>query len=1210
MTNKGWQFWIDRGGTFTDIIGAAPDGAIEVRKLLSDNPERYRDAAVAGIDEILVASHGGHDYAGTKIDAIKMGTTVATNALLERRGNPVILIVTRGFGDALRIGYQNRPDIFARQIVLPEPLYSEVVEVPERVIANGTIQEPIVTKKLEEKLRIFHADGYRACAICFMHAYLRADHELIVGELARTIGFDQVSMSHEVSALQKYVSRGDTTVADAYLSPVLRHYIEGLKENLDNKDLIPSQLMFMQSNGGLVDEHMFRGKDSILSGPAGGVVGMVAASRDAGGDRLIGFDMGGTSTDVSLFAGEFEHVTDSEIAGVRIRSPMIRVHTIAAGGGSILKFDAGRFQVGPESAGANPGPASYRNGGPLTVTDANIMLGRVLPDFFPKIFGPDSDQPLDRNEVVRQFEKMLKRLDHSVNTSMRPETIAQGFVSVAVESMANAIKRVSIQRGHDPGEFTLCCFGGAGGQHACRVADQLGIKSILIHPLAGVLSAYGIGMARLRTYRQKTIEAPLDASHFYSLRQTIEQLSIQCRDSLVGQGAPIESCDLRTTLNIKVAGSDTALPIAWDEIPAINKAFEDAHQQRYGFRFTGKQLHIESLRVEATGGAGRDIAAQKFVSIHSNPPAPIKQTKLFVDGNWHDAPVYKRSALDGEFRIAGPAIVIDDTVTIVVDPGWNLSVDPSGQIAMTAEVSAKRAVVKGLQAGTTADPVMMEIFNSHFMNVAEQMGAVLENTAHSVNIKERLDFSCALFDREGNLVANAPHIPVHLGAMGDTVRAVLAEPEHRVKPGNVYLLNSPYNGGSHLPDITVVTPVFDAKNQDLLFLVACRAHHADVGGISPGSMPPHSRTIHEEGVLFENFELVTGNHFHRQTLVDRLTHGPHPARNPEQNIADLRAQIAANEQGARALGKMVDHFGLDTVLDYMKHIQHNAEESVRSAIDNLESGEFICELDGGERVQVKISINHDRREALIDFSGTSRQSDSNLNAPIAVTRAAVLFVFRTLIDANIPLNEGCLQPLKLYIPKGSLLNPEYPAAVVAGNVETSQCVTNALYGALKVMASSQSTMNNLTFGNDRYQYYETICGGSGAGPNFDGTDAVHTQMTNSRMTDPEVLEARYPILVQEFSIRKGSGGAGRFRGGDGVIRRIEFLESMQAAILSNNRVVSPFGMDGGDPGKPGANFVIRKSGDHEHLAGVDELVAEAGDILVIETPGGGGYGAA
>ena len=871
MKNRGWQFWIDRGGTFTDVIGQAPDGSIRVRKLLSDNPERYADAAVAGIDEILMTFGEDREPGAPEIDAIKMGTTVATNALLERRGKPVILIVTQGLGDALRIGYQNRPEIFARHIVLPEPLYSVVVEVAERVDASGTIESPIVTESLREQLRIFHTQGYRACAICFMHSYLRPDHELIAGDIARKTGFDQISMSHEVSALQKFVSRGDTAVADAYLSPVLRSSIESLKQNLESEDLMPSQLMFMQSNGGLADEHAFRGKDSILSGPAGGVVGMVAASGAAGGDRLIGFDMGGTSTDVSLFAGEYEYATDSEIAGVRIRSPMIRIHTIAAGGGSILKFEAGRFQVGPESAGANPGPASYRKGGPLTVTDANVMLGRVLPDFFPRIFGPDSDQPLDRNEVVRRFADMSKRFDPSGRQCMRPETIAQGFISVAVESMANAIKRVSIQRGHDPGDFALSCFGGAGGQHACRVADQLGIKKILIHPLAGVLSAYGIGMALLRTYRQKTIEAPLDSNHLESVRQTIEQLSGQCRDSLASQGIPVESCKLRTTLNIKVAGSDTSLPVAWDEIPVITRHFQDAHRKRYGFRFKGKQLYIESLRVDATSDIGGQNKAHTPVSIHSNIAEPIEHAKLFIDGHWRDAPVYERAALNDGFRTVGPVLVIDDTVTIVVDPGWSLCVDQFGQIALTPESSAKKSAVNGLQAGAPADPVMMEIFNSHFTNVAEQMGAILENTAHSVNIKERLDFSCALFDGAGNLVANAPHIPVHLGAMGDTVRAVLAESKYRVTPGNVYLLNSPYNGGSHLPDMTVVTPVFDATKKTLLFLVACRAHHADVGGISPGSMPPHSRTIHDEGVLFENFELVTGDRFHRQALLNRLS---------------------------------------------------------------------------------------------------------------------------------------------------------------------------------------------------------------------------------------------------------------------------------------------------------------------------------------------------
>lgn len=1209
MKNKGWQFCIDRGGTFTDIIGEAPDGTIVVRKLLSDNTDRYADAAVAGIDEILKKFDASRQPGSRSIDAIKMGTTVATNALLERRGEPVVLIITKGFGDALRIGYQNRPEIFARHIVLPEPLYDEVVEVQERVDVNGKIVLPIDTLELEDSLQRLYRKGYRSCAICFLHAYRFVEHERIAGEIARSIGFVQVSMSHEVSPLRKLISRGDTAVADAYLSPVLKRYIEGLEQNLKTENLRPDRLMFMQSNGGLVNKHAFRGKDSILSGPAGGVVGMVAASGGAGRTKLIGFDMGGTSTDVSLFSGDFEYVTDNEIAGVRIRSPMIRIHTIAAGGGSILKFDSGRFQVGPESAGADPGPASYRKDGPLTVTDANVMLGRVLPKCFPRIFGPDGDDLLDRNEVVRRFSALAGDIGRATGRQMRAEDVAEGFILVAANNMANAIKRVSVRRGYDPGEFTLCCFGGAGGQHACRVADQLGIRKILIHPLAGVLSAYGIGMAPLSAYRQQTIEAGFDRAAVENLEPIVERLSGRCRASLGEQGVPTESCRLRTICNIKVTGADTTLPILLDTPAAMLEAFRNAHRLRYGFNLEGAALQIESLRVEATGDVPGNATREQSVAFDSGSTDAPAQARLFCNGRWHRAPIHRRTDLHAGTRISGPAIIVEDTATTVLDPGWQLDTDETSHLVMTRH---EPVLIDSPPSETTvpaSDPVRMEIFSSHFMNIAEEMGAVLENTAHSVNIKERLDFSCALFDRSGNLIASAPHIPVHLGAMGDTVRAVLSEPANRIRPGDVYMLNSPYHGGSHLPDITVVTPVFDSNEKHIVFLVACRAHHADIGGISPGSMPPRSQTIHDEGVLFDCFKLVTDDQFSEKELIARLTEGPHPARNPGQNVADLRAQAAANEHGVRALRAMTDHFGLENVLAYMDYIQANAEESVRSVVDSLDDGEFVTEMDGGEVVRVRLTIDRNRREALIDFSGTSPQSPSNLNAPLSVTRAAVLYVFRTLITANIPLNAGCMKPLKLIVPKGCLLNPEYPAAVVAGNVETSQCITNTLYGALKVMAASPGTMNNLTFGNDRFQYYETICGGSGAGPGFDGTDAVHTHMTNSRMTDPEVLEARYPIFIREFSVRRNSGGEGLFHGGCGVVRRIEFREPMEAAILSNNRRTSPVGMDGGGPGRPGSNFVIRHTGEIQKLGGVDEITVEAGDVLVIETPGGGGYGA-
>jgi len=1213
MANRGWQFWIDRGGTFTDVIGQAPDGTLTVRKLLSEDPGRYDDAAVAGMSEILADNNNHKNSGPRKIDAIRMGTTVATNALLERQGEPTVLAISEGFGDALRIGYQNRPDIFALEIVLPEQLYDTVVEVPGRVDATGKILTPFQAGYFEQQLRPLYDKGYRSVAICFMHAYCYAEHERIAGDIARELGFRQISLSHEVSPLRKLISRGDTTVADAYLSPVLLRYIERLKKALHAADLSPDQLLFMQSNGGLVDEKCFRGKDSILSGPAGGVVGMVGASRQEAGDRLIGFDMGGTSTDVSLFSQDFEFVTHTEIAGVRMRSPMIRIHTIAAGGGSILKFESGRFQVGPESAGADPGPAGYRRGGPLTITDANVMLGKILPDSFPMVFGPGSNEPLDRHRVVHAFTTLAEQINAATGQNMSPEAVAEGFIRVAVDNMANAIKRVSIQRGYDPREFTLCCFGGAGGQHACRIADQLGIRSILIHPLAGVLSAYGMGIAPLRTYRQYNVDAAFASDTLRKLHATIEDLSHQCRKTLLLQNVPSEAIRLRTILNIKVVGADTTLAIAWNEQDKMLEAFRRTHRRRFGFKLTDQKLHIESLRVEAAGDTAADHQTPTPKLPASIATVSIETTRLFSEDEWHDASVHNRCGLHIGQKLCGPTIITDDTATTVVEPGWYAEIHASGHLALKQDKSiSTRKYSDTHSPHARPDPVMMEVFNSHFMNVAEQMGTVLENTAHSVNIKERLDFSCALFDRTGNLIANAPHIPVHLGAMGDSVRVVLSDNLGTLRPGDVYMLNTPYNGGSHLPDITVVTPVFDSNTDsdapDILFVVACRAHHADIGGITPGSMPPRSQNIHDEGVLFDNFHLVAGHRFRESALRDQLTGGPHPARNPEQNIADLRAQIAANQKGVLELKAMTEHFGLATVQAYMDHVQANAEDSVRSVIDRLSDGEFTREMDSGDVIHATISVDPDRREAVIDFSGTSPQTHGNLNAPISVTRAAVLYVFRSLIAKNIPLNAGCLKPIRIVIPDGCLLSPRYPAAVVAGNVETSQCVTNVLYGALKVMAGSPETMNNLTFGDDRYQYYETVCGGSGAGPGFHGTDGVHTQMTNSRLTDPEVLEARYPVLVRKFAIRHESGGAGQFSGGNGVIREIEFREPMRAAIVSNNRRTSPFGMCGGQPGKPGLNYVIRQTGLREDLAGIDETKVETGDVLIIETPGGGGFG--
>ena len=1192
VSTSGWQFWIDRGGTFTDIVARGPDGILSVRKLLSENPEQYEDAAVAGIDAIL------HSSGGTRsIDAIKMGTTVATNALLERRGEPTALAMTIGFKDALRIGYQNRPDIFALNIELPKPLYDSVIEIKERLDVDGHVLQALDPAAVECQLRQLYDEGLRALAVCLLHAYIDPAHELTIGEIARRIGFEQVSLSHEVSPLRKLISRGDTTVVDAYLSPVLNRYSERLQDGLANAGLTTPHLMFMQSNGGLVQEQYFRGKDSILSGPAGGVVGMIGAT---GEERLIGFDMGGTSTDVSLYAGNLEFVTDTEIAGVRVCAPMIRVHTIAAGGGSILKFSSQRFQVGPESAGANPGPAAYRRGGPLTVTDVNLYLGRILPEYFPPVFGATGNEHLDATIVAAKLRLLTDDISAAIGRKLSMEQVAEGFTQVAVDNMANAIKRVSIQRGFDPADFTLCCFGGAGGQHACQVAQQLGIRKIVIHPLAGVLSAYGMGIAPLRTYHQQSVDRRLTQSTLDDLQAVFTAASHQCREQLTAQQVAAEAVTIRIILNLKAAGSDTTLSIELAALATMRRAFATAHQARFGFCANDPDLTIESIRVEATGKQSAvDTGTLTLADPIDYEPA---NARLYTSNGWRDAAVYPRRHLVPGESVAGPALIVDATSTTVVDADWKLHVDTVGRMVLRhADATAVRN-----DCDSIADPVLLEIFNNHFMNVAEQMGAVLENTAHSVNIKERLDFSCALFDATGNLIANAPHIPVHLGSMGDAVEAVLDNNIGTLKAGDVYMLNSPYHGGSHLPDITVITPVFD-ENQ-VIFVVACRAHHADVGGLTPGSMPPSSRTIHEEGILFENFRLVDGGSFREAELRAALCAQPYPARNPDQNIADLRAQLAANEKGIRELRAMIEHFGPTTVRAYMKYIQANAEESVRAVIDRLDSGRYQTTLDNGAQIQVHIRIDRDRREAEVDFTGTTAASGTNFNAPVAVTRAAVLYVFRTLIAEDIPLNAGCLAPIRLIVPTDCMLNPTYPAAVVAGNVETSQCITNTLYGALNTLAASQATMNNLTFGNDQYQYYETIGGGAGAGREFAGADAVHTAMTNSRMTDPEVLEARFPIYVREFSIRRGSGGAGRHRGGHGIVRKLEFRQSMRAGILANNRTTRPPGRAGGEDGQAGHTRVIRADGRITECHSVDEFDVDTGDILVIETPGGGGWG--
>ncbi len=1206
-SEPGWQFWIDRGGTFTDVVARRPDGVLLTHKLLSDNPERYPDAAIQGIRDLLGLA-ADRPIPGAAIAAVKMGTTVATNALLERKGERTVLVITKGFGDALRIGYQARPKLFERHIVLPELLYERVIEAEERVTAEGDMLAPLDLARLRADLEAALAAGIRSAAIVFLHGYRYPAHERGAAELARALGFAQVSVSHEVSPLMKLVSRGDTTVVDAYLSPILRRYVDQVAGALGG-----TRLFFMQSNGGLTDARRFQGKDAILSGPAGGIVGAVRTAEMGGFDKIIGFDMGGTSTDVSHYAGEYERSFETMVAGVRMRAPMMHIHTVAAGGGSICSFDGARYRVGPESAGANPGPACYRRGGPLTVTDCNLMLGKLQPRFFPQVFGPGGDAPLDAEIVERKFAALADEIARATGNRRAPAEVAEGFLRIAVENMANAIKQISIQRGYDVTEYTLCCFGGAGGQHACLVADALGMKRVYIHPFAGVLSAYGMGLADLRALREQAVEKRLAEETMAELGATLDRLAADGAAEMQAQGVAPAQIRVERKAHVKYDGTDTSLLVPFGTRAEIAASFAAAHRQRYGFVSPEKPLVVEAVSVEVVGAT--DTAPDRVEPAPAAPgaPVPLARIDLFTGGAAHQAPVFDRDTLLPGQAVAGPAIIREATATTVVEPGWRAVLDARRYLVLERVMPLPSRVA----IGTSVDPVMLEVFNNLFMAIAEQMGVALQNTAYSVNIKERLDFSCALFDREGSLIANAPHLPVHLGSMGESVQTVIrarggGADGRGMRPGDVYVLNAPYNGGTHLPDVTVITPVFAeadrAGSGEVLFYVASRGHQADIGGITPGSMPPDSRSVEEEGVLIDNFLLVDAGRFREAEMTALLSSGRYPARNPTQNIADLKAQIAACEKGVQELRRMVRHFGQASVEAYMRHVQDNAEEAVRRVLGVLRDGAFVYEMDDGAVIKVRISIDRAARRAVIDFTGTSAQLASNFNAPSAVCKAAVLYVFRTLVDDEIPMNGGCLKPLELVIPPGSMLSPRYPAAVVAGNVETSQAITDALYGALGVMAAAQGTMNNFTFGNARYQYYETICGGSGAGPDFDGTDAVHTHMTNTRLTDPEVLEWRFPVLLESFAIRRGSGGAGRHRGGNGVVRRMRFREAMTAAILSNHRRVAPYGLAGGAPGALGRNWVERADGRRESFGGTHVVAMNAGDVFVIETPGGGGYG--
>ncbi|HET9978588.1 MAG TPA: hydantoinase B/oxoprolinase family protein, partial [Burkholderiaceae bacterium] len=1149
MMMKRWQFWIDRGGTFTDIVGRRPAGELVTLKLLSENPEQYRDAAVEGIRRLL-GLQAGEPITPERVECVKMGTTVATNALLERKGDRTLLVTTRGFRDALRIAYQARPKLFERHIVLPELLYERVVEASERIGAQGDVLVALDEPHLKRELQAAFDAGIASCAIVFMHGYRFTAHEEAAARLARAIGFTQVSASHEVSPLMKLVSRGDTTVVDAYLSPILRRYVDQVAEQMPGV-----RLFFMQSSGGLTEAHRFQGKDAILSGPAGGIVGMVRTAAAGGHDKVIGFDMGGTSTDVSHYAGAFERAFETQVAGVRMRAPMMSIHTVAAGGGSILSFDGARLRVGPESAGANPGPASYRRGGPLAVTDANVMLGKIAPAYFPQVFGPAANASLDRAVVVAKFEAMAADVRAKTGRDVSAESLAEGFLQIAVQNMANAIKRISVARGYDVTQYTLQCFGGAGGQHACLVADALGMSRVFVHPLAGVLSAYGMGLADQIAMREASIELPLDDAGLAAAERKLAQIGQAAGDEVARQGVARAAIGLRRHIHLRYQGTDTALVVPFGALPSIARDFEAGYKQRFAFLMPDRPLVIEAVSVEAVGVGERHADAVSGDAPAPHRPPPDASVRMHTSGRWLDAALFVRESLAAGALIDGPAIIAEKNATTVVEPDWQARLTAAGPL----ELQRMQPRASQHAIGTDADPVMLEVFNNLFMNIAEQMGLRLQNTAYSVNIKERLDFSCALFDAQGQLIANAPHMPVHLGSMSESIKTVIAR-NPGMKSGDIYVLNDPYNGGTHLPDVTVVTPVYlepsDAKPS---FYVASRGHHADIGGSTPGSMPPFSKTIDEEGVLFDNFLLVRDGTLREAELHAQLRSGPWPARNPAQTIADLRAQIAANEKGVQELKAMVAQFGRATVAAYMKHVQDNAEESVRRVITALKDGRFTLELDNGARIAVDVKVHAERREATIDFSGTSAQLPNNFNAPKAVTMAAVLYVFRTLVDDEIPLNAGCLKPLHVVVPEGCMLNPRHPAAVVAGNVETSMCVTNALYGALGVMAASQCTMNNFTFGNQTHQYYETISGGSGAGPGFDGTSVVQTHMTNSRLTDPEVLEFRFPVRLESYAIRVGSGGAGRWRGGDGGVRRVRFLEPMTASILSNGRKVPAFG---------------------------------------------------
>jgi len=1182
--DRRWNFWIDRGGTFTDVIGLSPQGEEVSLKLLSASPA-YEDAAVEAMRRVLGAAPGAA-FPADRVEAIKMGTTVATNALLERRGAKTLLVATAGFRDALLIGDQARPELFALDIRRPEPLYAGVVEADERLGADGAVVRPLDRASLARRLAAARAEGFTSVAIAFLHADLDPRHEQAAGELARAAGFDFVALSSEVSPLPRYVPRAETTVADAYLTPVLQAYVRKVAGAVGG-----APLYFMTSAGALVKANAFRGRDALVSGPAGGVVGVARTAQAAGAPAVLGFDMGGTSTDVARYAGALERKDQARIAGVRVRSPMLDVETVAAGGGSILTFDGMRARAGPHSAGADPGPAAYGRGGPATVTDANLVLGRLEPAFFPSVFGPKGDAPLDPAAARARLVELADAMG-----AQSPEAAAEGFVAVAVEQMAQAVRRISTERGFDPRDHTLVAFGGAAGQVACEVAEALGVSEVLCPRHASVLSAWGIGQAQVAALRLAGLEAPLDEAGLARARSELDAVEADAREALAAQGG--RPGEVRRTLRLRYDGADAELPVPEGQLAAVREAFETAHRRLFGFVEPARTVLIASVETEAVSPAdGAKVATPAPVSLGL---AGQERVRLFARGEWREAPVVAVADLA---EIAGPALIVRPDTQIAVLPGWRAAAEADGLVRLKRESAAARAEV----ALDRPDPVTLELFNRRFMGVAEAMGAALERTAHSVNIKERLDFSCALFDADGGLVANAPHMPVHLGSMGASVRAV-KERHPQLRLGEAFALNNPYAGGTHLPDITVVMPVFLEGEDAPAFYVAARGHHADVGGVQPGSMPPFSKAIDEEGVLLDALPIMRSGRFLEAETRAALASGPWPARAPDRNIADLKAQIAACQAGAAAVSEMIALYGREVVARYMVFVQQNAEAAVRRALHRLSDGAARAPMDGGGEVVVRTTVDGAAGEAVLDFTESASQLPSNFNAPSAIVDAAALYVFRTLVDDDIPLNSGCLKPLKILTRKGSMLAPNPPAAVVAGNVETSQHVVDALYAALGVVAGAQGTMNNFTFGDAARQYYETICGGAGATAGAPGASAVHTHMTNSRLTDPEILERRFPVRVEAFEVRAGSGGAGANPGGDGARRRIRFLEPMSAALLSTRREHPPQGIAGGGPGLPGAQRLIGPSGEVRELPGCFSIEVAPGEAIEIETPGGGGFG--